>query len=273
MVRLVPPRRDLSWRDSLFRRLVKVLPGIVWPDIWSHHDLVEVKENKKGEKEQGEARETIHENATYVISSRQLLKPDDIAASLMHHTAVLLTFGATCPVLAMLVTITICSQALQWVMLLNRFVFKRLQSGGMWEASSVAAALQVDSRKEGGVIYEGSGCNEASRSGKLRRDEIVGAIIASIENEQQGLGDAMKFKTCQWEKNDVSLRRAEGSVEQFDALLSLCILPVVCISTVFFVFFSWDIAADRLGFLSSLWVPIVAILVPCVVIARFKYFF
>ena len=303
LVRLVPPQRRNASRCSLFPRLVRVLPGIVWPDFWSsvggaaaqsrgeedgdgggggggggcsagaisgRGALGKGEESAGGEQRQ-DRQESVGEQVDLsprVHSSRQLLKPDDIAASLMHHTAVLLTFGLTNPVLAVAVTCTICLQTAQWVMLLNRFVFKRLLLGGMWgahaEGGEVAgAAVTGNSNSKA----EAAAAAAAAASSSLWRDEVVGEIMASIERERRAggagaAGSESKRSTRPFEELDICLRLVETSVQNFEALLSLCILPVVAISCVFFVFFSWDIAADRLGFAQSLWVPLIAAVIP-----------
>jgi hypothetical protein len=205
--------------------------------------------------------EEEEEDMSCVHSSRQLLKPDDIAASLMHHTAVLLTFGTTNPVLAVAVTCTICLQTLQWVMLMNRFVFKRLLLGGMWGAADVLPPPAPVSPSAG---------NAAS----VQRDELVGDIIASIERERRdgesGVAGKPKRSTQPHEELDQCLSLVETSVQNFEALLSLCIFPVVSVSCVFFVFFSWDIAADRLGFVQSMWVPLIAVAIPFLLVLYVK---
>jgi hypothetical protein len=279
LVRLVPPPQRSSAQGLLFPRLVRVVPGIVWPDFWSSGGVT-VRQCGRGEpagvkEEEGEDEQEDGEDTSRLLSSRQLLKPDDLAASLMHHTAVLLTFGVTNPVLAVAVTLTICLQILQWVMLLNRFVFKRLLLSGMW-----GQVLETPSSShESAATATTAASTTAPASAavlSLRRDELVGDVIAVIERERRGsnvpgvmVGTEVKRSTRPYDELDQCLTLAESSVHNFDALLSLCVLPVVLISCVFFVFFSWDIAADRLGAVQSVWVPVVAAAVPFVLILFF----
>jgi hypothetical protein len=300
LVRLVPPPHSTASKSghSLFARLVKVLPGVVWPDFWS-----------RGEVKGGGGRSASGHNVgggegagdvlCHAHSSRQLLKPDDIAASLMHHTAVLLTFGMTSPVLAAAVAATICLQALQWTMLVNRFVFKRLLMGGMWGGSEwegSGVSLKAGGAPPGVVSSPPPAAVAPPPSqAPLQRDELVDRIIACIERERceqagqlpvSGAVIVAAGAACEpgsvsggggrsslrCEQLDRSLGLVERSVGGFGALLSLCVLPVVGISCVFFVFFSWDIAADRLGFVQSVWVPVTAMCIPVVVTLHIKHF-
>lgn len=265
LVRLVPLQKK-TVKFSHLSRLVRVLPGIVWPDFWSTRGAVGLGEEDHAQREQQSQKEH-EEDISRVYSSRQLLKPDDIAASLMHHVTVLLTFGSTNPLLAMAVTCTICLETLQWVMLLNRFVFRRLLLRGMWGTAVVIP-------QEGGEAAMSSETAIAT-SVSQRRDKVVSDVIATIEKKRLGGGsdvidNILQRSSQHYEKLDQCLCLVETSVQNFGALLSTCVLPVVFISCIFFVFFSWDIAADRLGFVQSIWVPLIAMSIPFVLVLYIK---
>ena len=277
LVRLVPSQRSVTTTCSpLFHRLVRVLPGIVWPDFWASTGAsgVQTGGGSSGaaglmqQQEQGQGQG--QEDQSRLRSSRQLLKPDDIAASFMHHTAVLLTFGLTNPVLAVAVTSTICLQTVQWVMLLNRFVFKRLLLSGMW-GEAVVPREGGETEGAGGAAAIASATAATAPASSQQRDELVGGVIACIERERRGggsgvVGDRSTRSTQHCKERDQCLSLVETSVQNFEAMLSLCVVPVVAISCVFFVFFSWDIAADRLGFVQSIWVPLIAVAIPFVLV-------
>lgn len=246
VVGLVPPCTGSSARCSPFPRLVRVLPGILWPDFWS-----------STEPGGGERKES-----SCVYSSRQLFRPDDIAASLMHHMAVLLTFGLTSPLLAVAVTGAISFQAGQWLLLLNRFVFRRLLLGGMWMHPDCSEKGTADTTT-----------TAAAASSRVWRDKVVGVVVNSIEKSRRSgerEGEAVKL-TQHWEELDRCLMVVEKSVEHFPTLLSLCTVPVVSVSCIFFVFFSWDVAADRVGFVQSAWVPLTALAAPWLLVLGVKW--
>ena len=234
-----------------------MLPGVLWPDYWSFNGTDRTVENGRCP-------------GHYLQSSRQLLRPDDISASLMHHTAVLLTFGIMCPVVAIAIASTICLHSVQWVLLTNRFVFKRLLLGGMWEMNKLGNEQSVslkpglgreqDNKASSSDDRDSDGCS--INRGKIVQDVIAIIMVDRTDKNQRTAVKLTKKSTQQYERHDASIRLLETSVESIDTLLAMCVVPVITISCIFFIFFSWDITADRLGFIESLWVPAIVAVIP-----------
>ena len=278
LVRFIPPKK-FSSKMSLFGRLIKVLPGIIWPDYWDNLSADDILARNAGS---GTESADIYDEEVpshHLQTSRQLLKPDDIAASLMHHIAVLLTFGIMSPVVAFAVSSAICLQCWQWLMLMNRFVFKRLLMRESYSNDIEHTKVDSPSPPESGMemVTAKSPSTVNDRLGFSSRSLIVQEVILSIQRNKNIAG--LKSDTTQllafsreYEDRDVSLRLLEMSVQDFASLLSLCIMPVIVISCIFFAFFSLDITGDRLGLLPSLWISAIPVAIAMVILIGKKKF-
>jgi hypothetical protein len=133
--------------EALPSRLRKSIHGIIWPDAWRQTDITQLSDNDLRQFQTSVNRHTSIPNKfntsntspssrsssgesekNNLPSPETLLKVQTIVATLMHHIAILLTFGLCCPVLAFTVTSAICVSVLQWKYLVGRFVTSRLIS-------------------------------------------------------------------------------------------------------------------------------------------------
>lgn len=186
------------------KNAVSALPGILWPSLWKVN-------NASSDRPQA------------------LLKVDGIVASTMHHTAVCLTFGLTCPVLAIVIAIAVILSSIQWTLVINRFVFNRLLVLGLFgersqinvKTSMVKNYLANRRDKNDKAL---SDCdNIPMRSGAFVLDETLLRemdLTCSISGLEKTLSDA-----------SVGLRE--------------CLWPVLVSASIFVAFISWDMAGDQ----------------------------
>ena len=174
---------------------------------------------------------------------RYIIKSDRTLSTFMHHISILLTFGMCCPVLSFLICCVILLSAVQWHILLSRFVFLRLKKLGYWgedhDSSVLAAVSSVIGNRPNYPASEG--------------------LTGSVDMKSSGY-DVLKLHT---------LNVLEETLRGGSRVCSYCIWPVVHITCLFYGLLCWDMASDEAGWKYTIWIPIVsACMSPCIFLLR-----
>jgi hypothetical protein len=185
--------------------------------------------------------------------SKRLFSPHVIMSKLLHHLALLLTFGVACPPLALAILVTVCVTTLSWELVVGRYVLQRREAAG---------------RKNG------DDCGDDGSSSSGGGTEGEGGAIAGITiGANGGIGIGI----------GVSLNKLFDLYQQeLFAMNDLCdgvwlcpqsiIWHIVDCTAFFSALFVFDISGDRSGWLvASLSFSLPLLLLPVVLRAMFKY--
>lgn len=93
------------------------------------------------------------------------------------------------------------------------------------------------------------------------------------------LGRFVKYRDNAWNVNhstndikiDGAMKILEQSCLQWDLYLSHCMWEVVFASSIFFACLCWDMASDRTYWKDAIWLPLVALSIPCAVWSYFYW--
>jgi hypothetical protein len=200
-------RAELSF---LPKQALSALPGVLWPSLWDVHS-----DGSNSDRDSN-------------MKPHFLLKVDGIVASSMHHTAVCLTFGLACPALALVIAAAVVFSALQWTLVINRFIFNRLLSLGMFEDTS---QLAVKTKMVRAYL---SDCRD--KKAEKTDNPSSRCTQAPFFIDKTALAKA---------DSTASLAELEMALAAADAGLHDCLWPVLISASVFVAFICWDMAGDK----------------------------
>lgn len=171
--------------------------------------------------------------------SKQLFSPHVIMSKLLHHVALLLTFGVACPPLAVAILITVCITTFAWQLLTGRYVVQRRDKVGLpsieTEKINIVGPATV-ATSSGGLLE-----NSKGRSSSSCYSFSENISLASTRNMSDINGDAYLYASEMFELNSLC-----DGVWQCPQASIWVIIDCTAFFSSLLVF---DIAGDRSGWL------------------------
>jgi hypothetical protein len=211
----------------------QIFHGIICPEYWLQGGKVLMKN-----------RALVGNDPSMILETRMIYCND-----VFNNLLVLLTFGLCSPVLAVAVACSVLLKMSLWVLLLGRFTRCLLDNNnknndGHSDATTIAAPSAPTTALSPSQYSKSSKISTRSGVADKIRDDVVHFALMAL---------------------------AETHIPLFEVLAGSFWRLVWC-SALFVALLSWDMATDEVGWLKSLWAPLVplgyAIMLRCV-----AYFF
>jgi hypothetical protein len=189
------------------RWLLSLFPGVCWPTHWKRV-------------------------GSSIVSQRQpvMIKPHQIISRTMNNIILLVSFGLCSPVLCVCVAVSIFVHICSWLMLIGRFVSRRIDA---------LRALRSSPSTDAGSRVSLSFLSDLFASPL--------SLIAESPNDDR--------KTI----DDPLLHLLDQQLQGVHSSILVCKWPVTLMSCFFLTLLCWDMAGDRGGWLQAVWVPIVGV--------------
>jgi hypothetical protein len=191
------------------------LPGLVWPFHWKI-------------------------NSTLIPPSI-IIQPHRIISPIMNSMMILLTFGLCSPILAVMITLTICLSSYKWLYYIGRFCIIRIE-------------------KKMNLIHN---ANEENSTDGDRQSHQSTLEIKQFEPNPMRMGNGKEYDDSlrveyfsSVSLEDEYLTTVERSLGDTDGYYLGSVWPILCTSSFFITCLCWDMAGDHVGWQKALWVPI-----------------
>jgi hypothetical protein len=177
--------------------------GLMWPEYWLKH--------------------CADENSRSLLESKPdiLLKLKSILCfDVLNNLLILLTFGLTSPLLAIVIACVVVLKMCSWILLLGRF------------------------------------CSFFSGSNTNTEDFTVQSIASAEKGESQATTNTTTIVATS--QQHTALKALATRYIPLDEVLKQSFWQICWCSALFFALICWDIAADEVGWFESIWLPIVS---------------
>jgi hypothetical protein len=199
--------------------LKRLFLGISWPLAFERDNLF--------------CEEGLKSPSENALKEQRLIKPYEIISSVINNLILLLSFGLCSPVLGCYIALSICVSLCSWLMLIGRFVFLRLPS---FSSTSPSHGVPVST-----ISLPPSPSPPSS-------NPLNAAALVSSE-----------FPPGVPQYQDRLVAILDQQLHGFHSYLLVCKWPIILTSCFFFSVICWDIAGDKVGWFSALWVPLVGV--------------
>jgi hypothetical protein len=214
------------------------VPGVLWPDDWRDSqggDEVVVNElNKEGAQRSPPppVRASLYQLDPMSIPA-SLININSVVSKIMQHIAVLLTFGLCSPVLGTVISLAIFSSLARWRVIISRFTASR-----------------------NGIVAP----KETPLSPVIRRSSVT-SVMSEMNSENLSISSVSSAPMFQ----DIMMDALETALYDVSNRFYQMMWIVVWISAIFFACITWDIAGDEVGWVRSLWAPLIQFSIPTMI--------